>query len=77
MSKHESVEHEQKSKEHQAHPVHEEHAKGPSSQTEINPNLASDIAFWSKEFHVDGKKLHEVIRAHGTHVEKVRHALGK
>lgn len=80
MSKHEASkdhEHEQKSKEHQAHAPHEEHTKGPSSQTEINPNISSDIAYWSKELGVDGKKLHEAIRAHGTHVEKIRAALHK
>jgi hypothetical protein len=42
---------------------------------EINPKMASDIAYWSKEFGVTGDQLHEAIRSHGTHVEKVRAAL--
>jgi beta-phosphoglucomutase-like phosphatase (HAD superfamily) len=42
---------------------------------EINPKMASDIAYWSKEFGVTGDQLHEAIRSHGTHVEKVRTAL--
>jgi hypothetical protein len=75
MSKHESVEHEQKSKEHQPHAPHEEHQKGPHDPKEINPKIASDIAYWSHEFGVTGDKLHEAIRAHGTHVDKVRAAL--
>ncbi len=48
---------------------------GPHSPNEINPKLASDIAYWSKEFGVTGQLLHEAIRVHGTHVEKVRAAL--
>lgn len=47
----------------------------PSSETEINPKIASDIAYWSKEFGVDGNLLHEAIRTHGTHVAKIRAAL--
>jgi hypothetical protein len=39
--------------------------------------MASDIAYWSKEFGVTGDQLHEAIRSHGTHVEKVRAALHK
>ncbi len=69
---HEDVE---KSKERQPHALHEEHTKGPHDPKEINPKLASDIAFWSKEFGVTGEKLHDAIRTHGTHVEKVRAAL--
>jgi len=37
--------------------------------------MASDIAYWSKEFGVNGDQLHELIRSHGTHVDKVRAAL--
>ena len=77
MSKHETVEHEQKSKEHEPHVPHEEHTKGPHDPKEINPKMASDIAYWAKEFHVTGDQLHEAIRTHGTHVEKVRAALHK
>lgn len=77
MSSHESIEHEQKSKEHQPHAIHEETTKGPHDPKEINPKMASDIAYWSKEFHVTGDQLHEAIRTHGTHVEKVRAALHK
>jgi Protein of unknown function (DUF3606) len=75
MSKHESVEHEQKSKEHEPHAPHEEHTPGPHDPKQINPKLASDIAYWAKEFKVTGDQLHEAIRAHGTHVDKVRAAL--
>jgi hypothetical protein len=48
---------------------------GPHDLHEINPKLASDIAYWAKEFGVTGQLLHEAIRVHGTHVEKVRAAL--
>ncbi len=77
MSKHEIHEHEQRSKEHAAHAPHEEAKVGPHDPKEINPKMASDIAYWAAEFHVTGEKLHEAIRAHGTHVEKVRAALHK
>ncbi len=50
---------------------------GPSSETEINPKMSSDIHYWSKEFGVSGETLHEAIRVHGTHVVKVRAALAK
>ncbi|SNT31603.1 Protein of unknown function [Granulicella rosea] len=52
-----------------------EHPKAPHDPHEINPKMASDIAYWAKEFGVSGQLLHEAIRVHGTHVEKVRHAL--
>ena len=45
---------------------------GPSSETEINPHIASDIAYWSKHFGIGGQELHEVIRIHGTSVEKIK-----
>ncbi len=48
---------------------------GPSSTTEINPKVSSDIHYWSKEFGVSGEVLHEAIRVHGTHVSKVKAAL--
>lgn len=57
--------------EHQVEPD----PNGPSDPNEINPKLASDIAYWSKEFSVTGQLLHEAIRVHGTHVDKVRAAL--
>ena len=75
MSDHNTHEHEQKSKEHAAHAPHEEHTAGPHSPTEINPKLASDIAYWSKELHITGQKLHDLIDSHGTHVEKIRAAI--
>ncbi len=51
------------------------HIKGPHNPKDINPKMASDIAYWAKEFGVSGEKLHEAIRTHGTHVDKVRAAL--
>ena len=51
------------------------HVKSPHDPKEINPKMASDIAYWSKEFGVSGDILHEAIRTHGTHVDKVRAAL--
>jgi hypothetical protein len=42
---------------------------------EINPKMNSDIAYWSKEFGITGDQLHEAIRSHGTHVDKVCAAL--
>jgi hypothetical protein len=56
-----------------AEPV--EHPKAPHDPKEINPKMASDIQYWAKEFGVSGEQLHEAIRVHGTHVEKVRAAL--
>ena len=56
-------------------PVHHADHTGPHDPKEINPKMASDIAYWSKEFHVSGDLLHEAIRTHGTSVEKVRAAL--
>ena len=70
-------EHEQKSKAHEPHAPHEEAHKGPHDPNEINPKLASDIAYWAHEFGVSGEKLHDAIRTHGTHVAKVRAALHK
>ena len=68
-------EHHDSPKAHDAHAIHEEHAaKGPHDLKEINPKMSSDIAYWSKEFGVTGDKLHEAIRSHGTHVEKIRAA---
>jgi len=46
-----------------------------SAHPEINPKMTSDIAYWAHEFGVTGNQLHELIRVHGTHVEKVRAAL--
>jgi hypothetical protein len=60
---------------HEPHAHHEDHIKGPHDPKEINPKITSDIAYWSKEFGVTGDQLHECIRAHGTHVDKVRAAL--
>jgi len=57
------------------HALHEDHVKGPHDSKEINPKMASDIAYWSKEFGVTGDRLHEAIRSHGTRVDKVRVAL--
>ena len=48
---------------------------GPSNPDEINPKVASDIHYWSKEFGVTGDALHEAIRVHGNTVTKVRAAL--
>ena len=61
---------------HDAHAAHEDHAaKGPNDPKEINPKMSSDIAYWSKQFGVSGEKLHELIRSHGTHVDKIRAAV--
>jgi hypothetical protein len=69
-------EHKEAPKAHEFHTQHEDHAsKGPHNPKEINPNMSSDIAYWSKEFGVSGGALHEAIRAHGVHVDKIRAAL--
>jgi hypothetical protein len=69
-------EHRDAAKGHEAHAIHQEHiVKGPHDPKEINPKMSSDIAYWSKEFGVTGGQLHEAIRSHGTHVEKIRSAL--
>jgi hypothetical protein len=60
---------------HEPHARHEDHIKGPQDLKEINPKMASDVSYWSKEFGVTGDQLHECIRTHGTHVDKVRAAL--
>ena len=62
---------------HEPHATHEEHTTGPHDPNEINPKIASDIAYWSGQFGVTGDQLHAAIRAHGTHVNKVRAALHK
>ena len=46
---------------------------GPEHPLTLATN--NNIAYWAKEFHVTGDQLHEAIRTHGTHVEKVRAAL--
>ena len=68
-------EHKQASKDRPAHAPHEDHAKGPSDPKEINPKISADIAYWAAEFGVTSQALHEAIRSHGTHVDKVRAAL--
>ena len=68
-------EHRDLPKAHEPHAIREEPTKGPHNPKEINPKMASDIAYWSKEFHVTGDQLHAAIRAHGTHVDKIRAAL--
>jgi len=75
MSKHDSAEHEQKSKEVEAHAPHEDHSKGPHDLYEINPKISSDMAYWAHEFGVTTQVLHEAIRVHGTKVDKVRASL--
>jgi len=50
-------------------------ASGPHNPKEINPKMSADIAYWSKEFGITGERLHEIIRVHGTHVDKVRAAV--
>lgn len=57
------------------HPKTEHGHPVPSSEHEINPKLASDIHYWTRELKTTGQLLHEAIRVHGTKVEKVRHAL--
>jgi len=57
--------------EHEAEPI----PHGPHDPNEINPKIASDILYWSRQFGVTGQLLHEAIRVHGTKVEKVRAAL--
>lgn len=70
-------EHHNTPKAHEPHALHDDHTKGPHDPKVINPKLASDVAYWSKELGVTGDQLHEAIRAHGTHVENVRAALHK
>ena len=47
----------------------------PRDPNDINPKIASDIAYWSNRFAVSGQLLHEAIRVHGTHPDKVRAAI--
>ena len=69
-------EHHDAPKAHEPHALHQDHAtKGPNNPKEINPKMSSDIAYWSKEFGVTSQALHEAIRSHGTHVDKLRAAL--
>jgi Protein of unknown function (DUF3606) len=69
---HEEVE---RSKVRAPHAEHAEETLAPHDPKEINPKMASDIRYWTKEFNVSGDQLREAIRRHGTHVEKVRAAL--
>lgn len=51
--------------------------KVPMDEHEIKPKVASDIAYWSKEFGVSHDLLHEAIRTHGVHIATLRTALAK
>ena len=57
------------------HPETEHGHKVPSDPKEINPKLASDIHYWTRELKTSGQLLHEAIRVHGPRVANVRHAL--
>jgi hypothetical protein len=48
---------------------------GPLDPHEINPEMASDIAYWSKALGVTSEQLREAIRVHGAQVGKVCAAL--
>ena len=53
-------EHHDTPKSHEPHAPHEDHAvKGPHDPKEINPKMASDIAYWSKEFGISGEARKE------------------
>ena len=41
----------------------------------VTGQIAFDTAYWTKELGVTGDKLHDLIRAHGTHVDKIRAAI--
>ena len=69
---HEEVE---KAKLRQPHTQHVEETLFPHDPKIINPKLASDIRYWTREFNVTGDQLKEAIRTHGTHADKVRAAL--
>ena len=43
----------------------ESKTSGPQDPEEINPELASDIHYWTQELNVTGQQLHEAIRVHG------------
>ncbi len=47
-------EHHDTPKVYEPHVVREDHLKGPHDPKEINPKMASDIAYRSKEFNVTG-----------------------
>jgi hypothetical protein len=68
-------EHHDAPKAHEPHAPHEEHSKGPHDPNNINPKISSDMAYWAHEFGVTTQVLHEAIRVHGTHVDKVRASL--
>ena len=57
------------------HPKTEHGHPVPSHPDEINPKLASDIHYWTRELKTSGQLLHEAIRVHGPRVANVRHAL--
>ncbi len=59
------------------HPETEHGHPVPMDPNEIKPKIASDIAYWSKEFGVSGDLLHEAIRTHGVHIPTLRAALAK
>jgi Protein of unknown function (DUF3606) len=59
------------------HPETEHGHKVPMDPNEIKPKIASDIAYWSKEFKVSPELLHEAIRTHGIHIPTLRAALAK
>ena len=52
--------HHDDAKVHEPHALKEDNStKGPHNPKEINPKMASDIAYWSQEFGVTGDQLHE------------------
>jgi hypothetical protein len=59
------------------HPKTENHHQVPMDPNEIKPKIASDIAYWAKEFGVSHDLLHEAIRTHGIHISTLRTALAK
>ena len=54
------------------HPETEHGHKVPMDPNEIKPKIASDIAYWAKEFGVSHDLLHEAIRTHGVHIPTLR-----
>jgi hypothetical protein len=59
------------------HPETEHGHRVPMDPDEIKPKIASDIAYWAKEFGVSHDLLHEAIRTHGIHIPTLRAALAR
>jgi hypothetical protein len=51
--------------------------RGPADASRVNVNEEWELRYWTEKFGVSAEQLKLAVRAAGTSVEKVRHALNK